>query len=406
MTIWVEKSECIGCESCLDACPVGAIAMRDGAAFIGDTCTSCGACVESCPQEAIKSDAKTGVKADISDFKDVWVIAETAHGSVRSCTMEILGCGRALADSLGQKLCAVLAGKSILSQVQAIAENGADVVYIMEDNDLEEGSTLPYVRAITDAITDRKPAVVLFAATPFGRELAPRVSRRLEVGLTADCTGLDIEPDTKNLLQTRPAWGGNLMATISSPDTRPQMSTVRPGVMKALAPEPGRKAEVLPLQVNIRPEDRRLNILELKKELYKHVNLTDARVIVAGGHGVGSKDGFGLLEELAGLLSAEVAGTRIAVEEGWLPQDRQVGQTGKSVSPELYIACGISGAIQHSAGMLGSKTIVAINTDPAAPIFSIADFAINEDLFKVVPELITALKTKIDCCNLNFVDIT
>jgi electron transfer flavoprotein alpha subunit/NAD-dependent dihydropyrimidine dehydrogenase PreA subunit len=394
MTIRVEKSECVGCENCLEACPVGAISMRDGAAFISDKCTSCGACVESCPQGAIKSDASAGVRMDISDFKDVWVVAETAHGNIRPCTLEILGCGRSLADALGQRLCAVLAGKGVSSQVAAMAGNGADVVYLLEDNGLEEGRTLLYVRAITDAILERKPAVVLFAATPFGRELAPRISRRLGVGLTADCTGLDIDQETKNLLQTRPAWGGNLMATIISPDTRPQMSTVRPGVMKALPPEPRRKAEVVPLKVNIKPEDQRLNVLELKKELYKHVNLTDAKIIVAGGHGVGSKDGFGLLEELAGLLGAEVAGTRIAVEEGWLPQDRQVGQTGKSVSPELYIACGISGAIQHSAGMLGSKTIVAINTDPSAPIFSIADFAINEDLFKVVPELIAALKAK------------
>jgi electron transfer flavoprotein alpha subunit/NAD-dependent dihydropyrimidine dehydrogenase PreA subunit len=394
MAVWIEKSECIGCESCLEACPVGAISMRDGLAFIDEKCTSCGACVESCPQGAIKSDASAG--ADISDFKDVWVVAETAHGSVRSCTLEILGCGRGLADALGQRLCAVIAGKHVSSQAEAMLENGADVVYLLEDNGLEEGRTLPHVRAITDAVLERKPAVVLFAATPFGRELAPRVSRRLGVGLTADCTGLDIDPETKNLLQTRPAWGGNLMATIISPDTRPQMSTVRPGVMKVLPTMPGRKAEVIALKVNIKSEDRRLNVVELKKELHKHVNLTEARIIVSGGHGVGSKEGFGLLEELAGLLGAEVAGTRIAVEEGWLTPDRQVGQTGKSVCPELYIACGISGAIQHSAGMLGSKTIVAINTDPAAPIFSIADFAINEDLFKVIPELIAALKVKED----------
>ena len=395
MAVWVEKSECVGCESCLDTCPVGAISMSDGIAIISDKCNSCGACVESCDQGAIMSDASEG-SADISAFKDIWVVAETRHGDIRPCTSELMGCGRGLANALGQRLCAVLAGKDVSSQAVAMAENGADVVYLLEDNGLEEGRTLPHARAISDAVLERKPAIVLFASTPFGRELAPRISRRLGVGLTADCTGLDIDPETKNLLQTRPAWGGNLMATIISPDTRPQMSTVRPGVMKALPPKPGRKVEVVPLKVNIKSEGRRLNVLGLKKELHKHVNLTDARIIVSGGHGVGSKEGFGLLEELAGLLGAEVAGTRIAVEEGWLTPDRQVGQTGKSVCPELYIACGISGAIQHSAGMAGSKTIVAINTDPAAPIFTIADIAIIGDLYRVVPELIAALKARGD----------
>ena len=394
MAVRVEKSECVGCESCLNACPVGAISMRDGLANIGDKCTSCGACIESCPQGAIKSDAAVG-KADVSAFNDVWVVAETKHGSVRSCTLELLGCGRGLAKALGQRLCAVLLGKEVSSQSDILAENGADIVYLMEDVRLEEGQTLPHARVISEAIREKKPAVVLFAATPFGRELAPRISRRLGVGLTADCTGLDIDPQTKNLLQTRPAWGGNLMATIISPDTRPQMSTVRPGVMKAPPREPGRKAQIVRMKVNIRPEDQRLRILELKRELRKIVDLTEARIIVSGGYGVGSKEGFKLLEELAGQLGAEVAGTRTAVEEGWITPDRQIGQTGKSVHPDLYIACGISGAIQHLSGIVWSKTIVAINTNPAAPIFTIADIAITEDLFKVIPELIAVLKTQV-----------
>jgi len=391
MAVWIEKDECAGCETCVEACPVAAISMRDGLAVIDDKCNSCGACIESCTTGAIRSDAAVA-KADLSAYKDVWVVAETKHGKVRSCTHELLGCGRGLATALGQKLCAVLAGKNVKGYAGEMAEFGADVVYVLEDAGLEEGRTLPHARAVADVVRERKPAVVLLSATPFGRELAPRISRRLGVGLTADCTELGIEGTTKNLLQTRPAWGGNLMATIYSPEARPQMSTVRPGVMKALAKEPGRKADVVAVPVKLKPEDGRLLVLELKKEAHKKVDLTEARIIVAGGNGVGSKEGFRMLEELAGLLGAEVAGTRIAAEEGWVSPDRQVGQTGQSVCPDLYIACGISGAIQHRSGMAGAKTIVAINSDPNAPIFQVADIAINADLFKVVPELINALR--------------
>jgi electron transfer flavoprotein alpha subunit len=286
----------------------------------------------------------------------------------------------------------VLAGKNVKGLAGEMGEGGADIVYVMEDAGLEEGRTLAHARAIADVAREKKPAVVLFSATPFGRELAPRISRRLGVGLTADCTELGVDAATKNLLQTRPAWGGNLMATIYSPEARPQMSTVRPGVMKALAKEPGRKADVVQVKVGLKPEDARLQVLELKKEIHKKVDLSEAKIIVSGGNGVGSKDGFRMLEELAGLLGAEVGGTRIAAESGWVTPDRQVGQTGQSVCPDLYIACGISGAIQHRSGMAGAKTIVAINSDPNAPIFQIADIAIAADMFKVLPELIKALK--------------
>jgi electron transfer flavoprotein alpha subunit/NAD-dependent dihydropyrimidine dehydrogenase PreA subunit len=391
MAVWVDKGECAGCESCLEACPAGSISMRDGVAFISETCTGCGACVGSCPQNAIKTDAASK-KMDISKFRDVWVIAELKGSAVRPCTFELLGCGKGLAAALGHRLCAVVAGKDAKAHADEMAEGGADVVYIIESHGLMEGVVLSHARALGDAIRERMPAVVLFSATPFGRELAPRISRRLGVGLTADCTELGIDGITRHLLQTRPAWGGNLMACIFSPDTRPQMSTVRPGVMKALPREPGRNANVIDLQVKTAPKDFRLQVLELKKLVHKRVDLTEAKIIVAGGNGVGSKEGFKLLEDLAAILGAEVAGTRITVEEGWITQDRQVGQTGQSVCPELYIACGISGAIQHRSGMAGAKTIVAINTDPAAPIFSIADIAIVDDLHKVVPELIKVLK--------------
>ncbi|MEM4730090.1 MAG: electron transfer flavoprotein subunit alpha [Thermoplasmata archaeon] len=391
MTVRIVPEKCIGCGACVDACPTGSISIRDEKALIDDTCTVCGACVDSCPQGAIERDERDR-RADLARYRDVWVVAELKNGRIRPCTLELLGCGRGLADALGQRLCAFVAGRNVRGLERELAEAGADVVYIVENERLEEGVVLPMARAVSDAIEERMPAVVLFSATPFGRELAPRVSRRLGVGLTADCTELSIDKETGHLLQIRPAWGGNLMACIISPETRPQMATVRPGVMKPLERKVGRGAEVIALDTVIPDKDLRLQLLEVRREGRRRVDLSEARVIVAGGNGVGSKEGFRLLEELAAELGGEVAGTRIAVEEGWITPDRQVGQTGQSVHPELYIACGISGAIQHRSGMMGSKTIVAINTDPSAPIFQIADIAIQEDLFKVVPELIRELR--------------
>jgi len=393
MAISIDKTECTGCGTCVDACSFGSIRIENEKAVIDDTCTACGACVESCPSGAIKMDVKDR-KVELSRYKDVWVVAELKGGKIRQCTFELLGCGRALADTMGHRLCAFVAGKDSGAHVPEMAASGADVVYTIEDAKLGEGTVLPHARVISEAIKDKMPSVVLFSATPFGRDLAPRISRRLSVGLTADCTELSVDKETRNLLQTRPAWGGNLMATIYSPDTRPQMSTVRPGVMKPLAKNPGKKSEVVVLEYLIAPRDLALEVLELKKETAHKVNLTEAKIIVAGGNGVGSKEGFRHLEELAKLLGAEVGGTRIAVEEGWITQDRQVGQTGQSVSPELYFACGISGAIQHRSGMAGSKTIVAVNSDPNAPIFGIADIGMVGDLHKVIPEMIKAIKER------------
>ncbi|MGQ9583676.1 MAG: FAD-binding protein [Thermoplasmatota archaeon] len=393
MSVWIAAEECVGCGACVEACPTGSISVRDGKAAIDDTCTACGACVEFCPQGAIKTEGRAG-EADVSRYKDVWVVAELRQGRLRSCTLELLGCGRELADALGQRLCALVAGRRVAELSRELAERGADIVYLVEDERLEEGAVLPMARAVGDAIKESKPSVVLLSATPFGRELAPRVARRLGVGLTADCTELSIDPQTGDLLQTRPAWGGNLMACIVAPSARPQMSTVRPGVMKPLERAPGRRAEVVRARFEPVESDLRVEVVEVRREGRKRVDLSEARVIVAGGNGVGSKEGFRLLEELAELLGGEVAGTRIAVEEGWVTPDRQVGQTGQSVHPDLYIACGISGAIQHRSGMAGSRTIVAINTDPSAPIFQVADIAIHDDLFKVVPEIIGALRTQ------------
>jgi electron transfer flavoprotein alpha subunit len=252
--------------------------------------------------------------------------------------------------------------------------------------------TVPYTKVLAEAITQFKPAIVLIGATHIGRDLAPRLARRLELGLTADCTELAIDPREGHLLQTRPAFGGNVMATILSKRTRPQMATVRPGIMKALPRDQGRRGEIIPLKVRLTKGDLATKLLEVVKEKKGRVDLSQARIIVAGGRGCGSEKGVRGLQELAEALGGELAGSRVAVELGWIPMERQIGQTGQSVRPELYIACGISGAIQHKAGMQNAKHIIAINKDPLAPIFEIADYRLVGDLQEIVPALTKAVQ--------------
>ena len=271
---------------------------------------------------------------------------------------------------------------------------GAKKVHIVEDKRLKNYTTIPYSKAIKDLIITQKPSIMLFSATHLGRDLAPRIARNLGVGLTADCTELTIDKTTGHMLQTRPAFGGNVMATIVSPKTRPQLATVRPGVMKALKPNPKNKGKIIKTKPKFNKRDLVTQLIKHKAEKTKRVNLKDAKVIVAGGRGVGSKNGFKAVQELADVLGGEVAGWRICVENNWIPMDRQVGQTGQMVRPELYIACGISGTIQHKAGMQDSRVIVAINKDPDAPIFEVADYTIVGDLHEIVPALTKALKER------------
>jgi len=258
----------------------------------------------------------------------------------------------------------------------------------------ENYQTLPYTTLITRLIREHKPKIFLYGATFIGRDLAPRIAQRINSGLTADCTELTIEEGTGLLDQTRPAFGGNIMATIQTPDHRPQMATVRPGIMKMKAFDSDRVGEIIKVPVVLDDGDLASTIIEIAKDARKSVNLEEAKIIVSGGRGVGGKEGFGILEELSELLGAEVGGSRVAVENGWIEQDHQVGQTGKTVCPELYIACGISGSIQHRAGMSTSKIIVAINKDPDAQIFTVSDFGIVGDLHEVIPELAKELKAR------------
>ncbi len=391
MAVWVEVDLCSGCKRCLKACPYGAVEMREGKAFIMERCTSCGACLEVCKEKALLTDVKPREIPDFSDRKGVWVLAEQRGGELHRVSLELLGKAQELACVLKQEVSALLLGDNVSGLCDTLIEHGADWVYLAEDRALKDYRTNGYTKVIEDLVKKHKPNMLLMGATHIGRDLAPRVSRRVEVGLTADCTELSIDPQGGVLLQTRPAFGGNVMATIANRYSRPQMATVRPGVMEVVA-KPGHKGKVVRHSISLKEEDIGTRILELVKEKKKKVNLSEAKVVVAGGRGVGNAKGFAILEDLAAIFGGEVAGTRVAVEEGWIPPERQVGQTGQSVRPELYIACGISGAIQHRAGMMNSRYVIAINKDPRAPIFQVADWGLVADVYEAVPEMIEQLK--------------
>jgi electron transfer flavoprotein alpha subunit len=365
--------------------------MKEGKAQVQDRCTSCGACLQGCKEKALQTDAKPREIPDFSDRKGVWVFAEQRDGRLDKVSLELLGKAQELGAALSQSVSAVLLGDGVGGLSRTLIEYGAETVYLVEHKALKDFRTNAYTQALEELVIQYKPNILLMGATHLGRDLAPRVSRRVEVGLTADCTELSIDPKEGILLQTRPAFGGNVMATIANRYSRPQMATIRPGVMEAVK-KPGAKGKVVKHETSLAEKEIGTRVLELVREKKKRANLSEAKVIVAGGRGVGDASGFKILEELAAVLGGELAGTRVAVEEGWIPADRQVGQTGQSVRPELYVACGISGAIQHRAGMMNSRYIIAVNKDPRAPIFQVADWGIVGDVHEVIPEMIQQFK--------------
>ena len=328
------------------------------------------------------------------ESKNLWVVVETEEGAAKNVGYELLSVGRTLADKLGQQLVALVMGKNVQAVAQASIAYGADQVLLVEGDEYATYNTDAATYAVVTLIEKYHPSIVLYGATNNGRDLAPRVACRLETGLTADCTELDIDEETGLLVSTRPTFGGNLMATILCPDHRPQMSTVRPGVFKKGTPDEGRTGEIVAEDVHIDPAQIRVSLVERVKEVAEAVNLEEAEIIVSGGRGLKEEKGFELIRELAGVLGATVGASRAAVDAGWISHVHQVGQTGKTVAPKLYIAVGISGAIQHLAGMSGSDTVVAINKDPDAPIFDVADYAVVGDLYEVVPALIEAVRAK------------
>ncbi|SHI41340.1 electron transfer flavoprotein subunit alpha [Lutispora thermophila] len=394
MSVTILKEKCRGCKLCLKACPFDAIYMDNGKAVINsEKCTNCGACESSCKFGAIlvEREQKEEVK-DLSAYKGVWVYAEQRQGKLMFTSLELLGEGRKLADKLGVELSAVLLGHEVDDICQELIHYGADKVIYANHKLLQNYTTDGYTKVIADLINEKKSEIVIIGATNIGRDLAPRVAARLNTGLTADCTKLDIDEEQRILLQTRPAFGGNLMATIVTPNHRPQMSTVRPGVMKKMEKDESRTGVVEKVDVNLHDEDLRVKVEEIVKSAKQTVNLVEAQYIVSGGRGLGGPEGFKLMQELADALGGVVGSSRAAVDAGWISHDHQVGQTGKTVRPRVYIACGISGAIQHLAGMQNSDCIIAINKNPDAPIFSVADYGIVGDLYKVVPMLIEEVK--------------
>lgn len=386
--------KCTGCKTCVSQCPFGAIEIVNEKAQISETCTLCGACEKICPVQAIIIERPKRGEIDLSAYKGVWVYAEQSDGKLKNVALELLSEGRKLADKLGEELAAVLIGKEVSHLTDTLIAYGADKVYLVEHELLEKYNSDAYTAMMTAAISKYKPSIVLYGATLNGRDLAPRIAARLRVGLTADCTELDITED-KLLLQTRPAFGGNIMASILSRYTRPQMATVRPNVMKKAKPNKSRKGEVIKIEANITPKMIRTKILDVVKEVSSDVNLEEADIIVSCGRGIQSPNNIPLIEELAKTLHAAIGCSRPVVDENWLPHMHQVGQTGKTVAPKLYMAVGISGMIQHQVGMQTSDVIVAINKDPEAPILKIAKYGVVGDLFKIVPELIKELKKEL-----------
>jgi electron transfer flavoprotein alpha subunit len=387
-SIEIIVDKCTGCTLCVRSCPFGAIRMENKKAVIDYTkCTLCGACFPVCKFNAIKFEKGEEAKAPLGDYKGVWVFGEQKKGVVQSVAFELLGEGRKLADQLGTELACVLIGEGMQQKAEELFWRGADKVYLVEDPRLKNYQDEPYTNIIVELIKEFKPEVVLYGATSIGRSLASRIAVKVYTGLTADCTKLDIDKEKHLLLQTRPAFGGNIMATILCTNYRPQMATVRHKVMKELTLDKSRKGQVIKKAYPDSVYASRTKLVDIVEEISETVNLAEANIIVSGGRGLGKAEGFKMIEELAKVLGGAVGASRSAVDSEWIPYSHQVGQTGKTVCPKVYFACGISGQIQHLAGMSSSDVIVAINKDPNAPIFSVATYGIVGDVYEVVPAL-------------------
>jgi len=392
MKVLVDRKKCTLCSVCVDVCPFAAITVTETAIEISDECTLCGMCVDTCEFGALSlPEVGTGPAADLASYRGVWVFAEWREGVVHKVSHELLSTGRILADKLAVPLAAVLLGYELSDMViKELVAYGADTVYVVDHPALAHFRDDAYAKVVVELIRWHKPEILLAGATTIGRSFIPRVAASLGTGLTAACTELDIN-DEGLLLQTRPAFGGNVMATIICPNRRPQMATVRPKVMKP-AKRPGHQGEIVPVAVSEACLESRIEVLEVIPEKDQTAKLTEADAIVSGGRGLQKPENFALIEEVAQLLKAAVGASRGAVEEGWIAPSHQVGQTGRTVSPALYMAVGIAGAIQHLVGMQSSNVIVAVNKDPMAPIFDVATYGVVADLFEFIPAFVKRIK--------------
>ncbi|MFZ3386364.1 MAG: electron transfer flavoprotein subunit alpha [Candidatus Hydromicrobium sp.] len=395
MEIKVNEETCTGCSLCKKVCLYDAIEIVDGKAVINENCIFCGACIEVCKLNSIEITGLKEEEKDFSDYSGVCVYLEANGGRIADVGFELVSEGKKLADQLGVKLSAVAIGSSIEKSALEAFQYGLDRLYLIDSPVFSDNLDDIFAKALVQVISRYKPEIFLAGATWFGRTLIPKVAAILKTGLTADCTGLAIDEEKKILLQTRPTFGGNILATIITRNARPQMATVRPHVMekkKIAKGERDYKDRIEYIKIDEKKFKSKYKLLGTEKELNENININDYDVIVSGGRGLGGSDKFSMLKELAGLLRGVVGASRAAVDSGWISYPHQVGQTGKTVNPKIYIACGISGAIQHLAGMQTSDIIIAINKDPNAPIFKVANYGIVGDIFEVVPMLIKRLK--------------
>lgn len=389
----INEELCIGCGICEEQCAFAAIEVIDGLAVIGDSCTLCGACVDVCEPEALSLNIEgANIKVDLESWSGVLVYCEFRGDVLATVSLELLGIGRKLADQRGVSLSAVLIGHETGDTAELLIGHGADTVYRIDHPDLAQFSEDRYTKVMTRLLREHKPEIVLAGATAIGRSFIPGVATSLDAGLTADCTGLAIRPEDGALLQTRPAFGGNIMATIECPRSRPQMATVRPKVMKTSEFDSARNGEVVDVVPLATELESRIRVIESVPSGEYNVNIQESDILVSGGRGLENEKGFELIDKLAEAMDADVSASRAVVDAGWIPYPHQVGQTGKTVAPKLYFACGISGAIQHVAGMQSAETIVAINRDKNAPIFDVADFGLVGDLYEIIPKLINKIE--------------
>ncbi len=389
------SEKCVGCGKCTTVCPFGALSLVNRKAVPSAACTMCGACVSQCPVKALSLPAAGAAKKDLSAYKGVWVFIEISDNgqmqSVRPVGFELLSKGRELANQLGEELCAVIIGNNLQPYFAELSQYGTDKIYAVEGPAYARYNTAAYANAMVTLIKKYLPSVVLYPSTYIGRDLSPRISSELFVGLTADCTGLSIKEG--NLIQTRPAFGGNIMADIKCPDYRPQMSTVRPNVFKKVVTTPGRMAIIVKEAVAVSPQAAKVRIISTQMNPpASGMKLDEAEVVIAGGRGMKNKAGFDLLETLAGELGGAVGASRAAIDLGLKPKEQQVGQSGVTVSAKLYVACGISGAVQHVVGMEHSDVIIGINKDANAPIFNVCKYGLVGDASQILPRILEQIK--------------